>query len=43
MSDQPDDQVNDQTPRLVVSWLLVAVMLGYGIVETVITAVKLFQ
>jgi hypothetical protein len=28
--------------RLVVSWLLVAVLLGYGIVETLITAVKLF-
>jgi hypothetical protein len=32
----------NQTPRLVVSWLLVAVMLGYGIVETLITAAKLF-
>jgi hypothetical protein len=29
--------------RLVLSWLLVAVLLGYGIVETVITAVKLFE
>jgi hypothetical protein len=29
--------------RLVISWLLVAVMLGYGIVETVITAAKLFK
>jgi hypothetical protein len=29
--------------RLVVSWLLVAVLLGYGIVETLITAVKLFS
>jgi hypothetical protein len=28
--------------RLVVSWLLVAVLLGYGVVETLITAVKLF-
>ena len=28
--------------RLVVSWLLVAVLLGYGIVETMITAAKLF-
>jgi hypothetical protein len=34
--------MNDQTVRLVVSWLLVAILLGYGIVETVITAVKLF-
>jgi hypothetical protein len=29
--------------RLVVSWLLVAALLGYGIVQTVITAAKLFQ
>ena len=29
--------------RLVVSWLLVAVLLGYGIVETASTAAKLFQ
>lgn len=29
--------------RLVVSWLLVAALLGYGIVETVITAAKLFE
>jgi len=29
--------------RLVISWLLVAVLLGYGIVETVITAAKLFE
>jgi hypothetical protein len=29
--------------RLALSWLLVAVLLGYGIVETVITAVKLFE
>ncbi|MGX6604977.1 MFS transporter small subunit [Micromonosporaceae bacterium Da 78-11] len=28
--------------RLLVSWLLVAVLLGYGIVQTVITAAKLF-
>jgi hypothetical protein len=32
----------NQTPRLVVSWALVALLLGYGIVQTVITAVKLF-
>ena len=31
------------TARLVLSWLLVAVLLGYGIIETVITAAKLFQ
>jgi hypothetical protein len=29
--------------RLLVSWLLVAVMLGYGVVQTVITAAKLFE
>lgn len=28
----------NQTPRLVISWLLVAVLLGYGIVQTLITA-----
>jgi hypothetical protein len=32
----------NQTARLVVSWLLVAVLLGYGIIETLITAAKLF-
>jgi hypothetical protein len=29
--------------RLVLSWALVTVLLGYGIIETVITAAKLFQ
>jgi hypothetical protein len=29
--------------RLVVSWLLVTVLLGYGIVQTAITAAKLFE
>ncbi|MGW6281863.1 MFS transporter small subunit [Kribbella sp. NPDC055071] len=32
----------NQTPRLVISWLLIAILLGYGIVETLITAAKLF-
>jgi hypothetical protein len=32
----------NQTPRLVISWGLVAVLLGYGIVQTLITAAKLF-
>lgn len=32
----------NQTPRLVVSWTLVAVLLGYGIIQTLITAAKLF-
>ena len=35
--------MKDTSVRLVVSWSLVAVLLGYGIVETVITAAKLFQ
>lgn len=29
--------------RLALSWLLVAVLLGYGIVQTLITAAKLFK
>ena len=29
--------------RLIVSWALVTVLLGYGIIQTVITAAKLFQ
>jgi MFS family permease len=29
--------------RLVVSWLLIVVMLGYGVYETLSTAVKLFE
>ena len=29
--------------RLALSWLLVAVLLGYGIIQTVITAAKLFE
>ncbi|WP_426511074.1 MFS transporter small subunit [Dactylosporangium sp. McL0621] len=29
--------------RLIVSWALVAVLLGYGVIETAITAAKLFQ
>ncbi|MEU4638701.1 hypothetical protein AB0F90_30220 [Micromonospora chalcea] len=31
-----------QRARLVVSWLVVSVLLGYGVVQTVITAAKLF-
>ena len=34
--------MSEQTVRLLVSWLLVAVLLGYGVVQTVITAAKLF-
>jgi hypothetical protein len=29
--------------RVALSWLLVAVLLAYGVIETVITAAKLFQ
>jgi hypothetical protein len=32
----------NQSARLVVSWLLVAVLLGYGVIETLITAAKIF-
>jgi hypothetical protein len=35
--------MNGVTTRLVISWLLVAVLLGYGIIQTVITAAKLFE
>jgi hypothetical protein len=35
--------MNGVSVRLLVSWLLVAILLGYGIVETVITAAKLFE
>jgi hypothetical protein len=35
--------MNAQSVRLALSWLLVAVLLGYGVVETVITAAKLFE
>ncbi|MFF5175679.1 hypothetical protein ACFY3U_24050 [Micromonospora sp. NPDC000089] len=31
-----------QTARLWISWLVVAVLLGYGVVQTLITAAKLF-
>ena len=33
----------NQTARLVISWLLVAVLLGYGVIETLITAAKIFK
>jgi hypothetical protein len=35
--------MKDASVRLVVSWLLIAALLGYGIVETLITAAKLFR
>ena len=31
-----------QRVRLVVSWLVVSALLGYGVVQTLITAAKLF-
>jgi hypothetical protein len=31
------------TIRLVLAWALVTVLLGYGIIQTVITAAKLFE
>jgi hypothetical protein len=34
---------NRMMVRLVVSWLLIAILLGYGIVQTAITAAKLFS
>lgn len=34
--------MNEQTVRMVISWLLVALLLGYGVVQTLITAAKLF-
>ncbi|WP_433614712.1 MFS transporter small subunit [Dactylosporangium sp. CA-139114] len=41
MSD-PRPRTDARTARLVVSWALVALLLGYGVIETVITAAKLF-
>jgi hypothetical protein len=32
----------NQSVRLVVSWLLVTVLLGYGVIQTIMTAAKLF-
>ena len=32
-----------QRIRLVISWLLVTLLLGYGVVKTLITAAKLFE
>jgi hypothetical protein len=32
-----------QTARLWISWLVVALLLGYGVVQTLITAAKLFS
>ena len=35
--------MNVAVARLVISGLLVAILLGYGIIQTVITAAKLFE
>jgi len=42
MSEQQPPPPDGQSVRLLVSWLLVAAMLGYGVVQTAITAAKLF-
>ncbi|WP_255686247.1 MFS transporter small subunit [Micromonospora okii] len=36
------DGSSGQVGRLWVSWLLVGALLGYGVVETVLTAARLF-
>lgn len=36
------EQPGKQGVRLLLSWLLVAALLGYGVVQTAITAAKLF-
>jgi hypothetical protein len=36
------DQSGSRSARLWLSWLLVAVLLGYGITQTAVTAAKLF-
>ncbi|MEU8821420.1 hypothetical protein [Actinoplanes sp. NPDC048796] len=38
-----DNTTTTSTLRLVLSWLLVAVLLGYGIIQTAMTAAKLFD
>jgi hypothetical protein len=35
--------MKDHSVRLIVSWLLVAILLGYGVIQTLITAAKLFR
>ncbi|WP_255544963.1 MFS transporter small subunit [Micromonospora parastrephiae] len=37
-----DDSRHGQHARLWISWLVVAALLGYGVVQTLITAAKLF-
>jgi hypothetical protein len=36
------DRSDDRSARLWLSWLLVLVLLGYGVTQTAITAAKLF-
>jgi hypothetical protein len=36
------DRSGDRSVRLWLSWLLVVVLLGYGVEQTAITAAKLF-
>ncbi|MFF5083739.1 hypothetical protein ACFY36_42385 [Actinoplanes sp. NPDC000266] len=43
MTTEDTSTTTTSTARLVLSWLLVAILLGYGIVQTVITAAKLFE
>ncbi|MEP6666905.1 MAG: hypothetical protein ABJA81_10690, partial [Nocardioidaceae bacterium] len=38
-----EQQALPSTARVVVSWLLIVVLLGYGVYETLTTAVKLFD
>ena len=40
--DTRPSSASGQTVRLAVSWALVTVLLGYGVVQTIVTAAKLF-
>ncbi|WP_435827493.1 MFS transporter small subunit [Actinoplanes philippinensis] len=35
--------MKNHSVRLALSWALVVVLLGYGVIQTLITAAKLFQ
>jgi hypothetical protein len=37
-----EDTPRGQTARLWIAWLFVAILLGYGVEQTVVTAAKLF-
>ncbi|SNY71420.1 MFS transporter small subunit [Paractinoplanes atraurantiacus] len=43
MTTEDTPTTTTSTVRLVLSWLLVTVLLGYGIIQTLITAAKLFE